>query len=101
MSCRTTVGRESVRRFSVISGLALGYPPGVRSFEELTDAGKARRLRVVAAAALERYDLRVRRLRLITNEFNAVFRVDAEEANLRPSREPSRTGARPPRSRRR
>jgi Ser/Thr protein kinase RdoA (MazF antagonist) len=58
--------------------IGLGYPPGVRSFEELTNAGKARRLRVVAAAALERYDLRVRRLRLITNEFNAVFRVDAE-----------------------
>lgn len=50
----------------------------MRPFEELTSAGKARRLRTVAAAALERYDLRVRRLRLITNEFNAVFRVDAE-----------------------
>jgi Ser/Thr protein kinase RdoA (MazF antagonist) len=50
----------------------------MRSFEELSNAGKARRLRVVAAAALERYDLRVQRLRLITNEFNAVFRVDAE-----------------------
>ena len=57
---------------------ALGYPPRMRPFEELTNAGKARRLRAVAAAALERYDLRVRRLRLITNEFNAVFRVDAD-----------------------
>ena len=50
----------------------------MRPFEELTDAGKARRLRTLAAAALERYDLRVRRLRLITNEFNAVFRVDSD-----------------------
>jgi Ser/Thr protein kinase RdoA (MazF antagonist) len=51
----------------------------MRPFEELTNAGKARRLRAVAAAALERYHLRVRRLRLITNEFNAVFRVDTDD----------------------
>ena len=51
----------------------------MRPFEDLTDAGKARRLRTVAAAALERYDLRVQNLRLITNEFNAVFRVDSDD----------------------
>ena len=51
----------------------------MRPFEDLTDTGKARRLRTVAAAALERYDLRVRGLRLITNEFNAVFRVDSDD----------------------
>ena len=51
----------------------------MRPFEDLTDTGKARRLRNVAAAALERYDLRVRSLRLITNEFNAVFRVDSDD----------------------
>ena len=33
----------------------------------------------MAEAALERYDLRVRSLRLITNEFNAVFRVDLDD----------------------
>ncbi len=50
----------------------------MRPFQELTNAGKARRLRAVASAALERYDLRLRRLRLITNEFNAAFLVDAD-----------------------
>lgn len=33
----------------------------------------------MARAALERYDLQVRSLRLITNEFNAVFRVDSDD----------------------
>lgn len=45
-------------------------------FERLSNIGKARRLRSVAFAALERYDLDIRRVRLVTNEFNAVFRVD-------------------------
>jgi Ser/Thr protein kinase RdoA (MazF antagonist) len=35
----------------------------------------------VAGAALARYEVRPRRLRLITNEFNAVFRVDADDGS--------------------
>jgi len=51
----------------------------MRPFEDLTSAGRARRLRAAATVALERYDLRVRNVRLITNEFNAVFRVDTDD----------------------
>ncbi len=48
----------------------------MRSFYELTIAGRARRLRRLAFNLLEHYDLEVRRLRLMSNEFNAIFRLD-------------------------
>jgi Ser/Thr protein kinase RdoA (MazF antagonist) len=51
----------------------------MRAFEDLTNTGQARRLRATAFAALDPFAIRVRRLRLITNEFNAVFRVDSED----------------------
>lgn len=48
----------------------------VKPFFELSNAGRARRLRAVARQALESYALDVARLRLITNAYNAIFRVD-------------------------
>ena len=47
-----------------------------RPFEDLTEVGRAKRLRPLAFAALESYDIEVSRLRLITNSWNCVFRVD-------------------------
>jgi Ser/Thr protein kinase RdoA (MazF antagonist) len=48
----------------------------MRDFYELTNRGRAMRLRNVALAALKRYDLEVNRVRLLSNEFNGIFRVD-------------------------
>jgi Ser/Thr protein kinase RdoA (MazF antagonist) len=48
----------------------------MKPFYELTNRGRALRLRKLALAALEHYDLDVRRLRLVTNDFNGIFRVD-------------------------
>jgi Ser/Thr protein kinase RdoA (MazF antagonist) len=49
----------------------------MRPFDDLTPRGRTRRLRLVAHAALQEYDIEVTGLRLITAETNAVFRVDA------------------------
>jgi len=46
------------------------------TFSELTQVGQARRLRPLAEQALEAYDLRWTRLRLLSNEWNCTFRVD-------------------------
>jgi Ser/Thr protein kinase RdoA (MazF antagonist) len=48
-------------------------------FFELTPAGRARRVRRAAMAALEAYDLPVARVRLITNETNGIFRIDGTD----------------------
>ena len=47
-----------------------------KPFGELTELGQARRLRPLALTALAEYDLEVFGLRLITNGWNGVFRVD-------------------------
>ena len=47
-----------------------------RPFGQLTELGQARRLRPLAEAALAEYDLEPTRLRLISNGWNCVFRVD-------------------------
>ena len=47
-----------------------------KPYHELTHRGRALRLRRMALKALERYDLRVARLSLITNDYNGIFRVD-------------------------
>ena len=47
-----------------------------KPYQQLTTRGRARRLRRLALNALYEYDLEVVRLRLITNSFNGVFRVD-------------------------
>lgn len=46
-------------------------------FEDLGESGRARRLRPLAVAALRAWDLEVERVRLVTNGYNAIFRVDA------------------------
>ena len=48
----------------------------MKPYHELTELGRARRLRAVVAVALEEYDLDVRRVRLLTNETNGIFRID-------------------------
>ncbi len=45
----------------------------------LTLRGRARRLRGLAKAALVEYDLDVRRMRLIMNSWNCVFRIDTPD----------------------
>jgi Ser/Thr protein kinase RdoA (MazF antagonist) len=48
----------------------------MKSFYELTTTGRARRLRRLALNLLDHYDLEVRRLRLMSSEYNAIFRLD-------------------------
>jgi Ser/Thr protein kinase RdoA (MazF antagonist) len=48
----------------------------MRSFDALSQRGQGRRLRALAQLALGQYDLRVRRLSLVANHLNAIFRVD-------------------------
>lgn len=48
----------------------------MRPYHDLTEIGRARRLRPLVWAALDHYDLDVVRLRLMTNETNGVFRID-------------------------
>ena len=45
-------------------------------FFELTSRGQALRIRKMALVAIERYDLDVKQVRLVTNEMNGIFRVD-------------------------
>jgi Ser/Thr protein kinase RdoA (MazF antagonist) len=47
-------------------------------FDALDEAGRARRLRPLAQAALDAWDLDVRRVRLVTNGYNAIFRIDTD-----------------------
>lgn len=51
----------------------------MKDFYSLTNRGRARRLRKIALAALVDYDLDVARLRLITNSYNGIFRVDTSD----------------------
>jgi Ser/Thr protein kinase RdoA (MazF antagonist) len=48
----------------------------MKPFHALTNRGQAGRLRGLALVALQQYDLPVRRVRLITNDQNGIFRVD-------------------------
>jgi Ser/Thr protein kinase RdoA (MazF antagonist) len=50
-----------------------------RSFAQLTPRGQAGRLRRLVLAALRHYALDVRRLRLIANHLNTIFRVDTHD----------------------
>lgn len=51
----------------------------LRPFAQLTPRGQARRLRRTALTALQHYNLDVRRLRLVTNHLNTIFRVDTHD----------------------
>ncbi|MEZ4659802.1 MAG: phosphotransferase [Caldilineaceae bacterium] len=48
----------------------------MQPFHELTERGQARRLRKLAANALQQYDLDVRGIRLIAVHTNCLFRID-------------------------
>ena len=48
----------------------------MKDFYELTNRGQALRLRKMALVALQHYDLDVERVRLMSNDFNGIFRVD-------------------------
>lgn len=49
----------------------------MRDWESLTDRGRIRRLRQLAAAALDHYEVRADRLRLVGGFTNVVYRVDS------------------------
>lgn len=51
----------------------------MKEFYELTIRGQARRLRRMAFAALDNYDLDVRHVSLVTNEMNGIFRIDTTD----------------------
>ncbi len=51
----------------------------MKLFESLTVRGKARRLRPLALAALESYDIDVDRVELVRNDLNGIFRVRASD----------------------
>lgn len=51
----------------------------MKPYTSLTVQGQARRLRTLALNALKFYDLDVARLRLVTNDFNCIFRVDTTD----------------------
>ncbi len=53
-----------------------------RPFDSLTLRGRARRLRRLAEAALPAWDLDVQRIRLLSNSWNCVFRVDAAQGRF-------------------
>ena len=53
----------------------------MRPFDQLTKYGRARRLRRIAWRAIEAYDIDVVRLRLVNNEANCTFRVDASDGS--------------------
>ncbi len=51
----------------------------MKKFYELTQRGRALRLRKMALKALESYDFKPTQVSLITNETNGIFRVDTED----------------------
>ncbi|NDJ76056.1 MAG: phosphotransferase, partial [Chloroflexi bacterium] len=51
----------------------------MKDFYSLTVRGRARRLRKLALNALQHYDLDVLRVRLLTNQYNGIFRLDTAD----------------------
>jgi len=51
----------------------------MKDFTQLTNRGRALRLRRMALVALQRYDLDVERVRLLSNDLNGIFRVDTSD----------------------
>ena len=51
----------------------------MKSFYDLTNLGQARRLRPMALQALRHYPIQVRRIRLVTNDTNGIFRIDTTD----------------------
>jgi Ser/Thr protein kinase RdoA (MazF antagonist) len=57
----------------------LGAEKTMRPFSTLTERGQALRLRHMALAALSHYDLPLKKICLVANHLNGIFRVDTEE----------------------
>ncbi len=53
----------------------------MKTFHELSVRGQAERLRRLAQEALAKYDLSVKRIRLITNDQNCIFRIDIDDGS--------------------
>ena len=53
-----------------------------RSFASLTLRGRARRLRALALAALPAWPFRVRRMSLLSNSWNCVFRLETDQGRF-------------------
>ena len=53
----------------------------VKDFYELTDLGRARRLRVIAEQVLDEYDLDVAHMRALSDATNAVFKLDCRNGD--------------------
>lgn len=51
----------------------------MKDYYQLTYRGKAKRLKALASKALEAYDLRVVKISLLSNWFNAIYRLDTAE----------------------
>ena len=51
----------------------------MRDFYDLTELGKSRRLRVLADMALEKYAIDITNVSLLSNDWNGVWRVDAND----------------------
>lgn len=49
----------------------------MKNYLQLTERGKARRLRKLVDKALQHYDLEILKIRMITNHVNGIFRLDA------------------------
>ena len=54
----------------------------MRPFSALTERGQALRLRRMALAALSHYELPLKKVRLVANHLNGIFRVDTEEGEV-------------------
>lgn len=64
-----------------VAPAAPAAPP--RAFATLTPRGQAARVRGLAIAALAAYDLDVRRVSLLSNDLNGIFRVDLADGSRR------------------
>jgi Ser/Thr protein kinase RdoA (MazF antagonist) len=71
IACRAGDGRSHTPKGTIT----------VKDFYALTVRGQARRLRQMARAALGHYDLDVRRIRLLSNVFNGIFRLDTADGD--------------------
>src|SRR5581483_9810047 len=58
--------------------LTSGAEENMRSFSTLTERGQALRLRRMALVALSHYELPLKKVRLVANDLNGIFRVDTE-----------------------
>ena len=53
----------------------------MKTFQNLTQRGRARRLRQLAFNALKCYDLDIARVSLVTNAMNGIFRVETRSGD--------------------